>query len=264
MNKTIKQLHEQYQRNEKIVMLTVYDACFARIAEEAGVDILLVGDSLGMTIQGASTTLGVSMEDMLYHVNIVARQSKQALVLADMPFGSYQVSPQKAFVEAARLMQAGAGMVKIEGGKYMGSTVEFLVERGIPVCAHVGLTPQSVHTLGGFRIQGRDPGAAQKLLEDALALQETGATMLVLECVPEELARQITLHLAIPSIGIGAGRYTAGQVLVLQDVLGISSGKPLKFARNFMQGSHSVQEAIQAYVRAVQQGNFPTEEHIFI
>ena len=244
---------------EKIVMLTAYDASFARLADQAGVEILLVGDSLGMVVQGHDSTLPVTMEQMEYHVGMVARGSEKALVVADMPFASYQASREIAFANAARLLVAGAQVVKLEGGTAMADTVRFLVERGIPVCGHVGLTPQSVHQLGGYRVQ-RD---AERLLEDARAIEQAGAAMLVLEAIPATLGKQVTEALAIPTIGIGAGKDCSGQVLVLHDMLDIYPGRKARFVRNFMQGAPSIAEALRRYVEAVKTGAFPAPEHTF-
>ncbi len=263
MRTTLSTLQKMAGAGEKIAALTCYDASFATLLENAGVDVLLVGDSLGMVLQGEETTLPVSMDDMVYHTRCVARGAKQAFIVADLPFGSYQQSPQQALANAARLMAAGAHMVKLEGGAAMAETVAFLVERGIPVCGHVGLTPQSVHQLGGYRVQGKTDEAAQRLLRDAEALQQAGAGLLVLEAIPAGLARQVTAELAIPTIGIGAGPDCSGQVLVLYDMLGIYPGKPPKFARNFLDGGGSVQAAAAQYVQAVKNGEFPAAEHGF-
>lgn len=240
-------------------MLTCYDASFAALCDAAGVEILLVGDSLGMVVQGHDSTLPVTMEDMEYHVRMVARGSQKALIAADLPFASYQVSPEQAYSNAARLMVAGAQMVKLEGGQVMAGTVRFLVERGIPVCGHVGLTPQSVHQLGGYRVQ-RD---ADRLLEDARAIEQAGAAMVVLEAIPANLARQATGALAIPTIGIGAGKDCSGQVLVLHDMLDIYPGRKARFVKNFLAGTSGVQDAIRRYVEAVKSGAFPAPEHSF-
>ena len=240
-------------------MLTCYDASFAALCDAAGVEILLVGDSLGMVVQGHDSTLPVTMEQMEYHVGMVARGSETALIVADMPFASYQASKEIAFANAARLMVAGAQVVKLEGGTAMADTVRFLVERGIPVCGHVGLTPQSVHQLGGYRVQ-RD---AERLLEDARAIEQAGAAMLVLEAIPATLAKQVTAALAIPTIGIGAGKDCSGQVLVLHDMLDIYPGRKARFVKNFMAGASGVQDAIRRYVEAVKSGAFPAPEHTF-
>lgn len=240
-------------------MLTCYDASFAALCDAAGVEILLVGDSLGMVVQGHDSTLPVTMEQMEYHVGMVARGAQNALILADLPFGSYQNSPEGAFTNAARLMVAGAQMVKLEGGRVMADTVHFLVERGIPVCGHVGLIPQSVHQLGGYRVQ-RD---ADRLLEDARAVEQAGAAMLVLEAIPAAIGKAVTEALSIPTIGIGAGKDCSGQVLVLHDMLDIYPGRKARFVRNFMAGASGVLDAIQRYVKAVKSGAFPAPEHTF-
>jgi len=260
---TLTELAALRARGEKLVMLTCYDASFAALCDEAGVELLLVGDSLGMVVQGHETTLPVTMDDMAYHTACVARGSKRGLVIADLPFGSYQASKEQALANAARLMAAGAQMVKLEGGRPMLETVRFLVERGIPVCGHVGLTPQAVHQLGGFRVQGRTADAARVLLDDAKALQDAGAAMIVLEAIPSSLAAQATAALAIPTIGIGAGAACSGQVLVLHDMLDIYPGKKAKFVRNFMAGADGVRSALRRYVEAVKSGEFPGPEHSF-
>ncbi|MBK6868026.1 MAG: 3-methyl-2-oxobutanoate hydroxymethyltransferase [Burkholderiales bacterium] len=249
---------------EKITMLTAYDATFAAVADAAGVECLLVGDSLGMVCQGLPSTVGVTLETMRYHTESVARGLYRvqgtAWLVADLPFGSYHESPEQALRSATVLMQAGAHMVKLEGGGWTTPTVRFLVERGIPVCAHLGLTPQTVHALGGYRVQGRDDGAAQTLRRQALELQDAGAAMLVLEMVPAALAARLTAELPhCHTIGIGAGQGTAGQVLVMHDMLGINLGKMPKFVRNFMQDAGTVKAAIEAYVRAVKSGEFPDD-----
>ena len=243
-------------------MLTAYDATFAAVADAAGVECLLVGDSLGMVCQGLPSTVGVSLDAMRYHTESVSRGLHRvqatAWLIADLPFGSYHESPEQALRSATMLMQAGAHMVKLEGGGWTAPTVRFLVERGIPVCAHLGLTPQTVHALGGYRVQGRDEAAAQTLRLHALELQDAGAAMLVLEMVPAALAADLTAALAhCHTIGIGAGNGTAGQVLVLHDMLGMNLGKMPKFVHNFMQDAGSVRGAMEAYVQAVKQGRFP-------
>ena len=249
-------------QGEKIAMLTAYDATFAAVADAAGVDCILVGDSLGMVCQGRHSTVGVSMEDMIYHTASVARGLHRSQgttwLVADMPYGSYAESAEQAMRNACALMQAGAHMVKLEGGGWTAKTVEFLVARGVPVCAHLGLTPQTVYALGGYRVQGKDEAAAQLLRQQSLELQEAGASMLVLEMVPAALAASITQELAhCHTIGIGAGNGTAGQVLVLHDMLGMNLGKMPKFVRNFMQEAGSIKGAMQAYVQAVKAGTFP-------
>jgi 3-methyl-2-oxobutanoate hydroxymethyltransferase len=250
-------------KGEKIVVLTCYDASFATLLEAQGVDVLLVGDSLGMVLQGHETTLPVTLDDMAYHTACVARGSSQAYIISDMPFGTFQASPQEAFAHTARLLVAGAQMVKLEGGAAMVETVRFLTERGIPVCGHIGLTPQSVHQLGGYRVQGKESAAAQKLLEDAVALEQAGAGMIVLEAMPALLAAEITAALSIPTIGIGAGAACSGQVLVLHDILDIYPGKKARFVKNYMQGAGSIAEAVARYVAEVKSGTFPAQEHSF-
>lgn len=250
-------------KGEKIAALTCYDASFAALLEKQGVDVLLVGDSLGMVLQGRETTLPVTLDDMVYHTACVARGAKQAFIVADMPFGTFQVSPEQTFAHAAGLMAAGAQMVKLEGGAAMVETVRFLTERGIPVCGHIGLTPQSVHQLGGYRVQGKESADAQKMLEDAAALEQAGAGMLVLEAVPALLAAEITAQLTIPTIGIGAGAACSGQVLVLHDMLDIFPGKKARFVKNYMQGAASIADAVARYVAEVRAGDFPAREHSF-
>jgi len=249
--------------DEKIAVLTCYDASFAQLCDSCGVDALLIGDSLGMVLQGHDSTLPVTLADIAYHTACVARGSRRPLVIADMPFGSFQESPRRALRNAVALMAAGAQMVKIEGGVNMAETTRFLCTRGIPVCAHVGLTPQSVHQLGGYRVQGRDDSGAARLLADALAQQEAGASLIVLEAIPEALAAATTGRLAIPTIGIGASRECSGQVLVLHDMLDISAGRKARFVRNFMAGQESIGGAIVAYVAAVKDGSFPGPEHCY-
>jgi 3-methyl-2-oxobutanoate hydroxymethyltransferase len=226
------------------------------------VDIILVGDSLGMVVQGHASTLPVRLSEMSYHTRCVARGVKRAFIVADLPFATYQQSPQQAYASAARLMAAGAHMVKLEGGAIMAETIAFLTGRGIPVCAHVGLLPQSVNQLGGYKVQGRDQAAARQLLEDAKAVQAAGAGLLVLEAMPAALAGEMTRTLSIPTIGIGAGPDCSGQVLVLYDLLGLYPQAP-KFSKNFMQGRASIPAALEAYVQAVKSGTFPASEHSF-
>jgi len=248
---------------EKIAVLTSYDASFAQLCDAAGIEALLVGDSLGMVLQGHDSTLPVTVADIAYHTRAVARGCKRPLIIADMPFGSFQESPQQAFHNAVALMTAGAQMVKIEGGIEMAETTRFLTSRGIPVCAHVGLTPQSVHQLGGYRIQGKDDSGAASLINDALAHQQAGAALIVLEAIPSALGAETTRQLSIPSIGIGAGPECSGQVLVLHDMLDVSTGKKARFVRNFMAGQTSIPAAIAAYVAAVKDGSFPAPEHCY-
>ncbi len=270
---SLPRLREMHLRGEKITMITAYDATFAAVADAGGVECILVGDSLGMVCQGLSSTLGVSLQDMCYHVASVSRGLHRmtasgqgtAWLLGDLPFGSYHQSPEQAFGGACQLMQAGAHMVKLEGGGWTTEMVRFLVERGIPVCAHLGLTPQTVHALGGYRVQGRDDAAADKLIADALALEAAGAQMLVLEMVPANLAAKLTqLLTSCITIGIGAGKDCDGQVLVLHDMLGMNLGKMPRFVHNFMadarNSAHSIQEAFATYVAAVKDGSFPDNQ----
>jgi len=244
-------------------VITAYDAGFTRLAEAAGVDVILVGDSLGMVVQGHDTTLPVTVEQMVYHAEMVTRVSRRCLIVADMPFMSHGTRDQ-ALDTAGRLMKAGgAHMVKLEGGRAQVETVRHLTERAVPVCAHLGLLPQSIHQLGGYRVQGRDQESAHDLLNDARMMQDAGAQMLVLECIPAVLAQEITAALDIPVIGIGAGAACDGQVLVLHDALGMTAGKPPSFSKNFMPEADSIETAIEAYVNAVREGGFPGPEHIF-
>jgi 3-methyl-2-oxobutanoate hydroxymethyltransferase len=256
---TLHRLREMHAAREPIAMLTCYDTSFARLLDAAGVDCLLVGDSLGMVLQGQASTLPVTLDEMAYHTRCVARGNRGAWLIGDLPFGSYQQGPAQALASATVLMQAGAQMVKLEGGGWTAETVRFLVERGIPVCAHLGLTPQSVHALGGYRIQGRDDEAAATLLRHARELADAGAAMLVLELMPAAVAKQITDALDIPVIGIGAGVACSGQVLVLHDMLGITQGKLPRFVRNFMEGSAGIGEAITRYVADVKARRFPDD-----
>ncbi|WP_322049419.1 3-methyl-2-oxobutanoate hydroxymethyltransferase [Paraburkholderia sp. J67] len=259
---TVPMLQAMRVENEKIAMMACYDASFAAVLDRCGIDVLLVGDSLGNVCQGQSTTLPVTIEQMIYHTESVVRGTASALVVSDMPFATYP-TPLEAFNNAARLMQAGAQMVKLEGGAWLMDTVRFLVERGIPVCAHVGLTPQSVHALGGFRVQGKTESAAARLVDDALALQAAGAQLLVMEAIPATLAKEVTRRLTIPTIGIGAGAECSGQVLVLHDAIGVFPGRKARFVRNFMEGCSSIEEAIRAYATDVKSGAFPAIEHTF-
>jgi 3-methyl-2-oxobutanoate hydroxymethyltransferase len=260
---TITALQKLRDEGTKIAVLTCYDSSFAATLDDAGVECLLVGDSLGMVLQGHDTTLPVTLADMVYHTACVARGSKHAFLVADMPFGSYQESPQQAFRSAAELLAAGAQMVKLEGGAEFAETVRFLAARGVPVCGHLGLTPQSVHQFGGYRVQGRGSDAEQRLLEDAAELEAAGAAMFVLEAIPAKLAAAVTQRLRTPTIGIGAGPGCSGQVLVLHDMLDVFPGKKARFVRNFMLGASSISDAVQRYVRAVKDGSFPAEEHSF-
>jgi 3-methyl-2-oxobutanoate hydroxymethyltransferase len=249
------------RNGERIAMLTCYDASFASLLDRAGVEVLLIGDSLGMVIGGHASTLPVTIDEMIYHTRAVAAGAQRAFIVADMSFGSYQESPQQAYANAVRLMAAGAHMVKLEGGAWLTPTVEFLVARGIPVCGHLGLQPQSVHRYGGYRAQGKTDESARAIVDDARLLVSSGISLLVLEMVPATLAATLTADLAVPTIGIGAGPGCSGQVLVLYDMLGIYPGKPARFVRNFMIGSATIDAAIVAYVQAVKDGSFPGPEH---
>jgi 3-methyl-2-oxobutanoate hydroxymethyltransferase len=247
-------------RGERIACLTCYDASFCRLLEDAGVEVVLVGDSLGMVIQGRETTLPVTLRDMVYHAACVSRGRRRSLLVTDLPFLSY-ATPERALASAARLMQGGgAHMVKLEGGGAVVDTVRLLAGNGVPVCAHLGLLPQSVHRLGGYRYQGLDPSSAEAIRRDALALEQAGAGLLVLECVPAQLAGEISKALAIPVIGIGAGSRCDGQVLVLYDVLGLTPGRPPRFSKDFTAGAGSIDGALKAFVEAVKDGSFPGPE----
>jgi 3-methyl-2-oxobutanoate hydroxymethyltransferase len=256
---TLHKLRAMHASGEKIAMLTCYDAAFARLLDDAGVDVLLVGDSLGMVLQGRPSTLPVSMEEMVYHTQCVARGNRTAWVIADMPFGSYQESAEQALRNAVRLMQAGAQMVKLEGGGWTAPIVRCLVERGIPVCAHLGFTPQAVHSLGGYRVQGREAAAAANMREQAKELVAAGAEWVLIELVPAALARALTQELVAPTIGIGAGAGCSGQVLVLHDMLGVTPGEPPRFVRNFLAGNSGIEAAVRQYVTDVKGGRFPDD-----
>ena len=258
---SVNDLQAMKLRGEKIACLTAYDAGFSTLLDHAGIDVLLVGDSLGMVVQGHGTTLPVSMNDMIYHTACVSRVRRRAFVIADLPFMSY-VTPVAAAENAALLIQqGGAQMVKLEGARL--ECVRFLADQGVSVCGHLGLLPQSINYLGGYKVQGKDPKEAGKIVQDAENLEQAGAQLLVLECVPAGLAEQITARLSIPVIGIGAGVNCDGQVLVLYDMLAISAGKRPRFSKNFMQGEKSIEAAVSAYQQAVKQGRFPSPEHCF-
>jgi len=257
--KTTTSLLAMKQRGEKIVMLTCYDASFAALMDRADVDIILVGDSLGMVVQGGSNTVSVSMENMVYHTECVAAGVRNSFLLGDLPFGSFH-SPPLAMENAVRLMAAGAEMVKLEGAGPMIQAVDYLTSRGVSVCGHLGLTPQTAHKLGGFKVQARDAEAASQLLQDALAMQQAGAQMLVLECVPAKLGHELSARLDIPVIGIGAGADCDGQVLVMHDMLGLGDRVP-RFVANFMQGRESIGAAFESFVADVRSGKFPAKEH---
>lgn len=258
---TVSTLQSHKVSNEKFAVITTYDATFAGLVEEAGIEVILVGDSLGMVLQGHSSTLPTTLDEMAYHTACVSRGCTKPLIIADLPFGSYSTVEQTVD-SAATLMRAGANMVKLEGGEWLTSSITAMRERGIPVCAHLGLTPQSVHALGGFKVQGRDSGQANTILEDAKKIEAAGASALVLECIPSSLAKSISQTLSIPVIGIGAGPDTDAQVLVLHDMLGLHPN-PAKFVRNFMADSSTIQDALVAYNSAVKEGTFPAAEHGF-
>ncbi len=259
---SVLDLQAMKRSGEKITCLTAYDASFSALLDAVGIDLLLVGDSAGMVIQGQSSTLPVTLDDMVYHTRCVTRARKRAFVVADLPFMTY-CTPQLAAENAARLMrEAGAQMVKLEGARF--ETVRFLVAQGIPVCGHLGLLPQSVHLAGGYTVQGKTPGDAERIIEQAGDLERAGISLLVVECVPAALAKQLSKQLDIPVIGIGAGVDCDGQVLVLQDMLNITLGKHPRFVKNFMQGAESIEAAIQAYKIAVKQAEFPALEHSYL
>ncbi|MFQ5935846.1 MAG: 3-methyl-2-oxobutanoate hydroxymethyltransferase [Acidiferrobacterales bacterium] len=261
---TIASLAAMKRAGEKITSLTAYDYSFAYLLDRAGIEVIIVGDSLGMVLQGLENTLPVTLNDVIYHTRCVARGCQRAWIVADMPFMTYQVNREQAIVNAARAMQEGrAHMVKLEGGEQIVDTVRFLTERGVPVCGHIGLTPQAVHQLGGFKIQGRDSESAARLRADAQALQDAGAGILILEAMPSTLASKISAELNIPTIGIGAGPHCDGQVLVLHDVLGIYPRPSPKFSKDFMEGQSSIENAVKAYIAAVRSAEFPGPEHSF-
>jgi 3-methyl-2-oxobutanoate hydroxymethyltransferase len=259
---TITKLLAMHAEGEKISMLTAYDSTMSALLNRCGVETILIGDSLGNVIQGHTSTTPVTVEQVAYHTECVARTNSHAFVIADLPFASYG-DPVQALDSAATLMRAGADMVKLEGGDWQIEIIQYLVERSVPVCAHLGLLPQSVHVLGGYKVQGKSKDAASLMLEQAIACEQAGAQMIVLEAIPSSLGKKITEALSIPTIGIGAGPDCSGQVLVLQDMLGISPGKPPKFVKNFMEGHHSIEAAVKAYVREVKSGKFPGAEHGF-
>jgi 3-methyl-2-oxobutanoate hydroxymethyltransferase len=260
---TITTLNKMKKKGVKIACLTAYDASFAQVLDNIGVEVILVGDSLGMVIQGFDTTIPVTMADIVYHTRCVSRMTRYAMIMADMPFMSC-ATPNQALVNAARLMQqGGAHMVKLEGGATQLETVKRLSEQGVPVCAHIGLQPQSIHKLGGYRVQGRDEHSATTMLEDAVALQQAGAVVLLVESIPGILAAEITANVDVPVIGIGAGVHCDGQILVLQDVLGITPGRAPRFTRSFIEEGKTIQEVIACYVKAVKELSFPAPEHTF-
>jgi len=259
---TIPTLAAMRASGAKITMLTCYDASFATLMDRCGVEVLLIGDSLGMVCNGHQSTLPVTVAEVAYHTAAVARGNKSAMVLADMPFGSYG-TPEQAFNNAVILMQAGAHMVKIEGGAWLADTVRFLTDRAIPVCAHLGLTPQSVHQLGGYKVQGKTIESAAQLKADSLALEAAGAAIVLFEAIPSSVGREITEALKVPTIGIGAGPDCSGQVLVMHDILGVFPGRKARFVKNFMEGQASIDAAVTAFVKEVKEGSFPALEHCF-
>ena len=259
---TLRTLQTCKSEGRKFSVLTAYDACFSRLISEAGIDVMLVGDSLGMVLQGHDSTLPVTTAQLAYHTECVARGNQGSLIMSDMPFMT-AATVDRALDAAQALMQAGANMVKLEGAGWLADTISVLKRNGVPVCAHLGLTPQSVNAFGGYRVQGREKSAAAQLIEDAQALQAAGADVLLLECVPQPVSAGVVAAVDIPVIGIGAGPECDGQVLVVHDMLGISPGKPARFVRNFMAGSDSIQAALAAYDRAVKDGSFPAAEHCF-
>lgn len=259
---TVSGLLAKKQAGEKITALTAYDASFAKMFDEQGIDAMLIGDSLGMVLQGQADTLPVTVEDIAYHTRAVRRGTQRAFVLADMPFMSYS-TPTDAYRNAATLMAAGASMVKLEGGSWLADTVTGLVQRGVPVCAHLGLTPQSVHVFGGFKVQGREQDKADTLVKEALALQQAGAQLMVLECVPAALGKAVADRLTIPVIGIGAGKETDGQILVMHDMFGISANYMPKFSKNYLVETGDMRKAVKQYIDEVRSGEFPSAAHSF-
>lgn len=259
---SILSLRSAREEGRRIAMVTCYDASFAHVLSEAGVDMILIGDSLGMVVQGHDSTLPVTVADIAYHTGCVARARPRSMVVADMPYASYHESPEQAYRNAAVLMQSGAQMVKIEGGRWVAPTVQFLVQRGIPVCAHLGLTPQSVHALGGYRVQGRGAAGAQ-MIDEARALESAGASVVLVELIPSPLGHALTAALSVPTIGIGAGPGTTGQVLVLHDLLDVTPGRKARFVKNYMALGGSVQRAVSLFVEEVRSGAYPGPEHGF-
>lgn len=259
---TLSTLKQMKADKEKITVLTSYDASFTNVMNQAGIEVILVGDSLGMVIQGQDSTLPVTIEDMCYHTAAVKRGNTNAFIMSDMPFMSYS-KPEQALDNAAKLMQAGASMIKLEGGSWLADTIRLLSQRGIPVCGHLGLTPQSVHKFGGYKVQGKSQEAADLLLQESLELVEAGADILLYECIPTELGKTLTEAVPIPTIGIGAGPHTDGQVLVLQDMIGLNLGHIPKFVKNFLTDGRNITEAFEAYIKEVKDMTFPGPEHGF-
>jgi 3-methyl-2-oxobutanoate hydroxymethyltransferase len=259
---TTSTLLKMKQENTKITALTAYDASFAKLFDEQGIDVLLIGDSLGMVLKGDDDTLSVTLEDIAYHTRSVKKGVERAFVVADMPFMSYS-TPEQTYLSAAELIRAGASMVKVEGGSWLLDTIKGLNERSVPVCGHLGLTPQSVHVFGGFKVQGRDDLQAENILEQAKQLEQAGIQLLVLECIPKDLANKISQNLSIPVIGIGAGAQTDGQILVMHDMFGISANYMPKFSKNYLLQSNNMREAVSQYIQEVQDGSFPSDVHSF-
>ncbi len=263
MSVNIQQLIQMKKIGSPICMLTCYDATFATLLDKVGVDILLVGDSLGMVIQGNDSTIKVKLQDMIYHTRCVSSVTKNSMIMVDMPFGSYQESPEKAYANASQLMEAGAQVVKLEGGKWLAKTISFLSDRGIPTCAHLGLTPQSVHKLGGYKVQGVNTKTAKLITDAAKILEENGVDVIVLELIPSELGKRVTQQIQIPTIGIGAGVFVDGQVLVLHDMLGLTNGLQPKFVRSFFSMSKTIEQAVKNYISAVRNKEYPSSEHSY-
>ncbi|MBT1452160.1 3-methyl-2-oxobutanoate hydroxymethyltransferase [Glaciecola sp. XM2] len=259
---TVSTLLKMKAEQEKIAAITAYDASFAKLFDEQNIDVILIGDSLGMVLKGEEDTLGVSVDELAYHTKSVRNGAQRAFVIADMPFMSY-ASPEQSYQNAATLMRAGASMVKVEGGEWLLDTISGLVERSVPVCGHLGLTPQSVNVFGGFKVQGREQSQADALLESAIALEKAGIQLLVLECVPAALAKRVTQSVSIPVIGIGAGVDTDGQILVMHDMLGISANYMPKFSKDFLAQTGDIRQAVATYIEDVKARNFPTEAHWF-
>ena len=259
---TVSSLLAKKQAGEKITALTAYDASFAKMFDEQGIDVMLIGDSLGMVLKGDDDTLAVTVENIAYHTQSVRRGTDRAFVIADMPFMSY-ANPNATYENAAILMAAGASMVKLEGGTWLAESITGLNQRGVPVCGHLGLTPQSVHVFGGFKVQGRDEDKAQQLLEDAIALERAGIQLLVLECVPTSLGKKVSEALTIPVIGIGAGNQTDGQILVMHDMFGVSANYMPKFSKNYLSETGDLRQAVSQYIEEVQSGAFPSSAHSF-
>ena len=259
---TTSTLLKMKQAQTKITALTAYDASFAKLFDEQGIDVLLIGDSLGMVLKGDDDTLSVTLDEVAYHTQSVKKGVERAFVVADMPFMSYS-TPEQTYLSAAQLMRAGASMVKLEGGSWLLDTIKGLNQRGVPVCGHLGLTPQSVHVFGGFKVQGRDDLQAENILEQAIELERAGIQLLVLECIPTDLAAKISQRLNIPVIGIGAGAKTDGQILVMHDMFGISANYMPKFSKNYLQQSNDMREAVSQYIKEVRDESFPSDEHSF-